>query len=144
MLRIPFTWAVEMLRVLALALSLYSPRPDFDDSVLLWQHELGLLRWNVRVEVVGRAELEDGTLGDVDADARTHIAVIRILRENDYRVGRRAARADQKLTIAHEMMHLRRLESGDPDWQEENGTVALTFSALQVRGRWRELLVAER
>ena len=133
-----------MLRLLALALSLYSPRPDFAASVQYWQRELGLTAWNVRVEAVGRAELDDGTVGHIDADRGARTAVIRLLREEEYRFPIREARSDQKLTIAHEMMHLRRLESGDPDWQEENGTVEQTYKALRSHRRWRELLVAER
>lgn len=132
-----------MLRIFGLLITMLSPGPDLDRCVRFWQRELSLHAWNVVVRVVGRAELTDGTVGDIDADVKTRTATIRVLRENDYDLRRPLARADQLLTVAHEMVHLSRLHSGDMRWREEDGTIEATNLLLRRHGRWRELLVAE-
>lgn len=133
-----------MFRIIALALTLFSPRPDFNECVQYWQRQLALEDWNVTVRVVERAELDDATVGSIDTDARTKSAVIRVLREDDYDLPTRQARADQCLTIVHELVHLRRFaRERDPNWQDEAGTVARTFTLLRKHRRWRELAVAE-
>ena len=133
-----------MLRFLVLVLSLYSPRPDLNDAVRFWQRELYLQDWKVSVEVVSRAELADSTLGDIVPDGGTKTAVIRVLRDSEYNVPPRQARSEQRLTIAHEMVHLYRyVYSGVDTWRDEAATTAETYSRLQFHRRWRELLVAE-
>lgn len=133
-----------MLRFLALVLSLYSPRPDLNDAVHFWQRELYLEDWKVTVEVVSRAELTDSTLGDIAPDGDTKTAVIRVLRDDEYNLSARQARAEQRLTIAHEMVHLYRyVYSGVDTWRDEAATTAETYARLHFHRRWRELLVAE-
>jgi hypothetical protein len=132
-----------MVRILGLLLSLFSPTPDLDGCVQFWQRELSLQSWRVAVRVVPRAELHDGTVGDIDTDIHTRTATIRVLHEADYNLKRSQARADQQLTVAHEMVHLSRLNRGDRGWRDEPATNATTYALLRRHGRWRELSVVE-
>ena len=99
--------------------------------------------WHVTVRVVDRRELEDGTEGGIEADPERKEALILVMAEGDSDLPRRQARADQRLPVAHEMVHLSRLRAGDAHWQEEATTVARTFELLQKHRRWLELSVAE-
>lgn len=134
-----------MFRLLTLLLSLYAPPPDLQSCVRFWQRELFLDQWTITVQMVNRAQLNDGTLGEIDADPERRTAVIYVVREEDYDLPLRQARADQQLTIAHEMVHLDRLARFPfrNDWQDEPSTVAQTFTLLRKHHRWRELSVAE-
>jgi hypothetical protein len=132
-----------MVRILGLLLSLFSPTPDLDECVQFWQRELALKSWRVAVRVVPRAELHDGTVGDIDTNIHTRTATIRVLHEADYTLKRSQARADQQLTVAHEMVHLSRLHRGDRAWRDEAATITATHILLRRHGRWRELSVSE-
>jgi len=134
-----------MLRLVAFLLALYAPRPDFQAVVHYWQHELALEDWNVSVQLVSATDLDDKTLGDIAPNLETKSAVIRILREQDYHLPIRSARADQRLTVAHEMVHLKRFVYPEPvSWTDEGATDRETFEVLQQHSRWRELSVLER
>jgi hypothetical protein len=133
-----------MLHLLALVLSLHSPSPNLSGCVRYWQRALSLEEWRVTVKVVGRSALDDGTLGDIEPHPSRRTAVIRILGEGDYDLPARQARADQRLTIAHEMVHLDRLVHCDQrTWRDEDLTNQETLALLRAHRRWRELSVFE-
>jgi len=133
-----------MLHFLALLLSLYPTSPDLRGCVRYWQRTLSLEEWRITVQVVHRSVLDEGTLGDIAPDAVRRTAVIRVLREADYDLPRRQARADQRLTIAHEMVHLDRLaRRGAGAWTDEGEAADETLHLLRAHRRWRELSVVE-
>ncbi|HZT40266.1 MAG TPA: hypothetical protein VFA28_20410 [Bryobacteraceae bacterium] len=134
-----------MLHVFFVLASLIAPAPRLDERVEYWKRILHLDQWRIAVQVVKRQELEDGTEADIETDVRSRTAVIRVLREEDSDLPKRLARADQQVTIAHEMVHLSKLvRLGESFWQDESATNAETDALLRQHHCWRELLVVER
>ena len=134
-----------MLHVIFVLASFVAPAPRLDDRVQYWKRVLHLDQWRISVRVVQRRELADGTQADIETDTATKTAFIRVLREEDSDLPRRLARADQQVTIAHEMVHLSKLvRLGQSSWQDESATNAETDALLRVHHCWRELLVVER
>ena len=118
---------------------------DLTASVNYWQREMGLWGWYISVEVVDPSRLTDGTVGHIDTDLPTRTARIRVLDTQYSDLPSDQAHADQLLTIAHEMVHLKRLvKDHSPNWRDEDATVRQTFSLLTKHRRWLELSVAER
>ena len=68
--------------------------------------------------MVRQNELDCGTLGDIELKLETRTAVLRVLRQADSNVPKWQARSDQRVTIAVEMVHLRKFASGDPKWAQ--------------------------
>ena len=120
----------------------HCPVPDFNVNLAYWQRTLNLQDWRVSVQVVRIEELDDNTVGDIDVDVRDKTAAIRILREQDSELSRRLARADQQLTLVHELVHLRRMVDGDA-WHNEAATVAQTAALVRFHRRWREAAAIE-
>lgn len=134
-----------MLHVFFVLASFIAPAPRLDDRVEYWKRVLHLDQWRIAVRVVKRQELADGTEADIETDVGSRTAVIRVLREEDSDLPKRLARADQQVTIAHEMVHLSKLvHLGEPYWQDESATNAETDALLRHHHCWRELLVVER
>ena len=132
-----------MLRFL-LVLASYLSRPgDLPHCVQYWQRELGLEDWKITMQIVGRKDLESGTLGDIEPDFRTKTAVMRILRESESDLHGRTARAEQRNTIAHEMVHLRNYAKGDPNWRTEGATNSQTAKLIVKNRLWFEMLALE-
>lgn len=118
---------------------------DLTASVNYWQREMGLWGWYISVEVVDPSRLEDGTMGHIDTDLQARTARIRVLDIHFSDLPPDQAHADQLLTVAHEMVHLKRLvKDRSPNWRDEDATVRQTFSLLMKHRRWLELSVAER
>jgi hypothetical protein len=118
---------------------------DLAASVNYWQREMGLSDWHITVEVVDQTRLRDGTVGHIDTDVEKRTARIRVLDAQFSGLPPDQAYADQLLTVAHEMVHLKRLvKDRSLDWQDEKSTVRQTFALLQNRRRWLELSAAER
>lgn len=132
-----------LFRLFIALFSVFGPTPAVDSCVRYWQQQLLLADWRVNVRVADRSELEEGTEGGIEADVDHKRATIFVLKESESDLPPRQARADQCVTIAHEMVHLSRLKAGDAQWQDETTTVARTFELLQKHRRWRELSVAE-
>ncbi len=134
-----------MLRVLASFWLLFSsPPPDLNRGVRYWQHRLNLDEWQISVKAVSAQELHVGTAGDVEWDPQARTAVIRVLRERDYDLPPRRARADQQLTLAHEMVHLVRfVRMGERGSADEVATCHETGVLLRTYHRWRELSAVE-
>ena len=133
-----------MLRLLLIAASWFSPSGGMRDCVSYWQHELELETWTIITRVVGDEELGGRILGDIDIDHRSKKAVIRLMRVEDSDLPRRLARAEQRYTIAHELMHLRLYVNNDPNWRNEKVVDTATISVMQKKGRRQELLALER
>jgi hypothetical protein len=87
--------------------------------------------------------LTDGTSGDIDTDITNKTALIRIMHDQDSDLSGRLARADQLITIAHEMVHLSKLRSGQADWQDESATNMETDALLRKHHRWLEMCAVE-
>src|SRR4051794_17745808 len=118
-----------MVPFLLLMLSVNVGINDLSADVNYWQREMGLWGWYISVEVVGRSQLGDGTVGDIDTDPSKRTAVIRVLDARQSDLPLEQARADQLLTIAHEMVHLKRLvKDRSPNWRDETTTVQQTVS----------------
>jgi hypothetical protein len=128
--------------IAAIAMFVHCPVPDFNVNLAYWQRTLNLQDWRVSVQVVRIEELDDNTVGDIDVDVRDKTAAIRILREQDSELSRRLARADQQLTLVHELVHLRRMVDGDA-WHNEAATVAQTAALVRFHRRWREAAAIE-
>ena len=128
--------------VAAIAMFLHSSAPDFRANLAYWQRTLNLQDWRVSVQVVRIGELNDDTVGDIDIEVRDKTATIRILREQDSEMSRRLARADQQLTLVHELVHLKRMVDGDA-WHNEAATVAQTAALIRFHRRWREAAAIE-
>jgi hypothetical protein len=118
---------------------------DLNASVNYWQREMGLWGWYISVEVVDRSRLTDGTVGHIDTDVERRTARIRVLDAQLSDLPPVEAHADQLLTVAHEMVHLKRLvKDRSPNWRDEDTTNRQTFALLTKHHRWLELSVAER
>ena len=132
-----------MLRFIAAIVTfVHSPVPDFKANLAYWQRVLNLQDWQVSVQVVAIGELDYDTVGDIDIQACNKTATIRILREQDSDLSRRLARADQQLTLVHELVHLRRMVDGE-DWHNEAATVAQTTALVSLHHRRREAAALE-
>jgi hypothetical protein len=133
-----------MLRLILLLIPWMRPASELEACVRFWQQELGVVGWRISVEVVHRERLSDRTVGHIDTDELTRTAVIRVLHARDSDLPLEQARADQKLTIAHEMVHLKRLVCDrSPDWRDEASTNEQTVRLLRKHRRLMELSVLE-
>ena len=86
---------------------------------------LNLQEWQISVELARAGQLDSGTVGDIDIAFRQKTATIRILDERDSDLPRYLTRADQQLTLEHELVHLKRRLAAEP-WRNEAATVAET------------------
>ena len=128
--------------VAAIVMFFHCPAPDFKANLGFWQRALNLQDWRVSVQLVRIGDLDPDTLGDIDIEVRNKTATIRILREQDSEMPRRLARADQQLTLVHELVHLKRMVDGDA-WHNEAATVAQTTELVRLHRRWREAAAIE-
>jgi len=120
----------------------HCPVPDFHANLAFWQRALNLQAWQISVELVRAGEMDGGTVGDIDIEVRQKAATIRILREEDSDLPRHLARADQQLTLVHELVHLKRMLR-DKAWRDEAATVAETNALVLSHHRWREAAAIE-
>jgi hypothetical protein len=121
----------------AVAMLFHCPAPDLKANLGYWQRTLNLQDWWVSVQLVPIGELDHNTVGDIDIKVGDKRATIRILREQDSDMSRRVARADQQLTLVHELVHLKRMVDGEA-WDNEAATVAQTTALVRFHRRWRE------
>lgn len=136
-----------MIKFLMLVASLfhYIPARNLHENVHYWQRMLNLQSWQVSVERVRAMELDRETLGDIDVCLERKTARIRLLREQDYDLPLWRARADQMLTLAHEMVHLKRLVAARGErWDDERTTNDETLTLLRRLHRWPELMAVEK
>jgi hypothetical protein len=126
----------------AFAMWFHCPAPDLKANLDYWQRTLNLQDWWVSVQLVPIGELDHNTVGDIDIKVCDKRATIRILREQDSDMSRRLARADQQLTLVHELVHLKRMVDGEA-WHNEAATVAQTTALVRFHRRWREAAAIE-
>jgi hypothetical protein len=133
-----------VVRLLVFLLSFLTPPPSLESCIAYWQQQLNLQDWTVTLRVVGQDELDPGTLGDIEPNLAAKTAVLRVMRTSDSDLSRRRARAEQRLTIVHEMVHLRRFADQDPGWGTEFATNARAGALVREHRRWFEQLAIER
>jgi hypothetical protein len=132
-----------MLRALLLAVSWLSPGGGLDACVSFWQRELGLEEWSIAVHVVSDEDLGGRDEGDININWRSKTATIRVMRVEDSDLPRRRARAVQRYTIAHELMHLHLHLIGDPGRSNEKVVDTALVSLMRNKRRWHELMGIE-
>ena len=128
--------------IAAIVMLFHCPAPNLKANLGYWQRTLNLQDWRVSVQLVPIGELEANSVGDIGIEVRDKTATIRILREQDSDMSRRLARADQQLTLVHELVHLKRMVDGDA-WRNEAATVAQTTALVRFHRRWREAAAIE-
>src|SRR4029077_3436739 len=128
--------------VAAIVMFFHCPAPDFKANLGFWQRALNLQDWRGTVPLVRVGELDTDSLGDIDIEVRDKASTIRILREQDSEMPRRLARADQQLTLVHELVHLKRMVDGCA-WHNEAAKVARTRELARPHRRWREAAAIE-
>lgn len=128
----------------AFLLFFHPQEPDLGRTARFWQNTLNLGDWNVTLEVVRAHQLESETVGEIDVDAAARRARIRVLDPADSDLPAKLARADQHLTVVHELVHLRRLANGEKDWRDEATTVAQTVTLVRGLNRRPEIAAIER
>jgi hypothetical protein len=119
------------------------PPPDIDACVRFWQRELGLQKWKITTRCVSRRVLDPHTAGDIEPHFERKTAVLRLLQEEDSDLSPRMAKADQRLTIAHEMVHLRKFAAKDPQWGNERAVNTEAFQLVKKFHRWHEILAID-
>lgn len=127
----------------AVLLSYVTPPPTLDNCVRYWQKEMHLRDWTITLQVVNAQQLDPWHLGDIEPHRDTKTAILRVMREQDSTLPRRLALSEQRLTIIHEMVHLRKLATGDGDWRSEIETDVETGRWVRRHRRWREALAIE-
>jgi hypothetical protein len=132
-----------MVRLLFMMAWWLSPVDDANACVAYWQRELGLDHWIVIAKVVRDGELGGSRLGEIEIYEPAKTAIIHVMRVEDSDLSRRLARAEQRFTIAHELMHLRLYADNDPNWRDEKAVDTAVISLMRRRGRWNELLAVE-
>lgn len=86
-----------------------------------WQHKLGLADWAIDARLAKASEIRPETLGQTDWTPHSRIALLRVLRAEDYDRYSIDVRRDQELTVVHELVHIRLHELNvytDPDMEE--------------------------
>jgi hypothetical protein len=132
-----------MLRLLLIVASLFSPGGNTSACVTYWQRELGLRDWTITTKIVSDEELGGRILGDIEINEPSKTAVVHLMRVEDSDLSPQLARAEQRFTIAHELMHLRLYINKDPDWRNERMVDTTVISLMRNKGRWTELLAIE-
>jgi hypothetical protein len=130
-------------RFLAVVLSYITPPPALDDCVRFWQRHMELKEWHIQVHVVPVAQLGHGTLGDIEPRSEK-TAVLRVMRHQDSNLSPRLALAEQRLTLIHEMVHLRKFVTNDGNWRSEVEVDTEVIEWVRRHRRWRESLLIER
>jgi hypothetical protein len=81
--------------------------------------------------------------GDIEPNGSKKYAVMRVKRDMQFDLSRRLSDADQRFTVTHEMVHLRRFADGDPQWSDEGSTNAGANRLIRKKHRWLEWLAIE-
>src|SRR5437016_1878706 len=80
-----------------------------------WQKRLGLESWNLSLQVVRKAALDQDTWGNAEWDSETKSGVISVLDPQDYNLKGSELKRDMECTIVHELVHIQisPMDSGD-------------------------------
>jgi Zn-dependent peptidase ImmA (M78 family) len=95
--------------------------------VSVWQKRLNLEAWNVSIEVVPRAALRPGTIGNVKWEPKAKTACIRVMQSADYDRSPEEALEDMEFTVIHELVHLQK------DGGAEDEVDAVVYSLLLAK-----------
>lgn len=132
-----------MIRLLLIVMSFIKPPDTPEDCVRYWQRELGLKDWRISVQIVGSDELDYATLGDIEPDLSSRTAVMRLRRVGDSDLRGRLAASEQRNTVLHEMVHLRKFSSREGDWWKESAVDEEVRRLIRKHNRWFESLAHE-
>jgi hypothetical protein len=132
-----------VIRLILLVLSFITKPDSPDDCVRYWQRELGLEDWKIATKIVSGAELDYATLGDIEPDAESKTAVMRLRQTSDSDLRGRIAVAEQLNTVLHEMVHLRKFAAGERDWRIEAAVDREATRLVRKHRRWFESLAHE-
>jgi hypothetical protein len=133
-----------MFRLVAFILSYLSPPADATACMQYWQRALQLQEWKITLRVVPGKELDYATLGDIEPNRGTKTVVMRLRHESESDLSGRLAQSEQRNTILHEMVHLRKFANEDPDWDNESAVDAELDRLIRKHRRWFEMLAHER
>jgi hypothetical protein len=128
-----------MVQILLIMASWLSPGNDLSGCVSFWQRELGLHDWTIITRVVRDKELGGKIEGDIDINAASKTAIVRVMRLKDSDLDRRRAGAVQRYTIAHELMHLHLFATNNLSWRNEKVVDTALVALMQSKGRRHEL-----
>jgi hypothetical protein len=134
----------HVFRFLVVILSYLTPPADPSACVKYWQRQLNLQDWKITVNIVDGNTLDYGTLGDIELKSETKTAVMRIRRESESDLRGRLAQSEQRNTILHEMVHLRKFANNDPQWFKECAVDLEVDQLIRKHRRWFEMLAHER
>lgn len=132
-----------MFRLVAIVLTYLIPPADAPTCVKYWQQQLGLQDWKITLRVVSGSELDHATLGDIEPDRKTKTAVMRLRHESESDLRGRLAQSEQRNTILHEMVHLRKFAANEPDWRNEVAVDLELDTLIRKHRRWFEMLAHE-
>ena len=88
--------------------------------------------------VVSGKDLDYATLGDIALDRKNKTAVMRVRHESESDLRRRLAQSEQRNTILHEMVHLRKFAGEDSDWANESAVDREVDQLIRKHRRWFE------
>jgi hypothetical protein len=131
-------------RFLVVILSYLTPPGTVQNCVAYWQRELGLEDWAITVKLVAGKELDHATLGDVEPERESKTAVMRLRHASESDLSGRLAQSEQRNTILHEMVHLRKFASHDAKWGNEAAVDREVDRLIRKHHRWFEMLAHER
>lgn len=134
----------NVFRLFVLVLSYLAPPSDAYECVQYWQRELRLQDWKITLLVVRGKDLDNATLGDIEPNRQTKTAVMRVRHESESDLRGRLAQSEQRNTILHEMVHLRKFANEDPNWGHESMVDADVDHLIHKHQRWFEMLAHER
>ena len=132
-----------MIRLILVMLSFLNKPDSPSDCVKYWQRQLGLQDWNITTKIVPGDQLDYATLGDIEPDAESKTAVMRLRQTSDSDLRGQLARAEQLNTILHEMVHLRKFAAREHDWRIEAVVDSEMTHLVRKHRRWFERLAHE-
>ena len=126
-----------LLLLLLFRLSILSVGPpaanaEVHSLVASWQERLHLQDWWITPIIVQQGALDEGAQADIEPNAETKSAVIRIMRLEDSDLPRRMAVADQEVSVIHELVHLEHFaHPGAVSWGDEGAVISETCALLR-------------
>jgi hypothetical protein len=123
---------------------------ELQEKLGFWVRTLRLRDWDIRAEIVSRADLKENDCGGcVEWMHAKKVAEIQILEAADYRDGFRNGRAlDQELTLVHELLHLiigtfSRPENETKEWELlEQAIHAISLGLIELERKHADLTPA--
>ena len=123
--------------LLLLRLSILPVRPpaanaEVQSLVASWQERLHLQDWWITPMIVPQDALGEGAQADIEPNAETKSALLRIMRTEDSDLPRTMAVADQEVSVVHELVHLEHFaHPGAVSWSDEGAVISETCALLR-------------